>query len=216
MLRIKRVQSPELRDKVYELRYRAYRSEEAIQQSVSTRFEDKYDHQDNHVLWALTDDDQIVGSIRATWYDPDKPDVEIPEMEGYRDDLSSYISSKRRMLSGNRFVTDPRRRDRGRLYAMLLLRCHMVVAHDKSDYSLAAVRVNHLQFYRRVLRLDKISVGRQYPGLISTMFLTACEFSKNIDDVYRANPVLKPNGGERIFLDDSCKSLWEVGLPACK
>ena len=55
MLRVKRVHSEALRDEVFALRYRAYRSENAIAESPHERFEDAYDAQPNHIPWALTD-----------------------------------------------------------------------------------------------------------------------------------------------------------------
>ena len=212
MLRIKRVHSTELRDEVFALRYRAYRHENAIDESPSERFEDKYDAQPNHILWALTEHEKVVGSIRTTWYDPDEP-WGIPEMEGYAEDVARAVPAGKRMLSGNRFVTEPDRPDRDSLHAMLLLRYYMVIAHEKAEFALAAVRVNHLPFYRRVLKLERASEGRVYPGLTSVMYLTACDFSRNIDHVYASTPLLRPRGYERIFLNENYQDIWEAGLP---
>ncbi len=96
---------------------------------------------------------------------------------------------------------------------MLLLRHYMLVAHQHADFALAAVRVNHLPFYRRVLKLDRVSEGRLYPGLTSTMYLTACEFNKHIEDVYMTTPLLKPRGYERMLMDEAYRDIWELGLP---
>jgi len=81
-LRIKRAHTSRLRDQVYCLRYRAYRKEDAIEPSACEAFEDRYDHQPNHVLWALTFEDVVIGSIRTTWFDPAEPQP-IPEMHAY-------------------------------------------------------------------------------------------------------------------------------------
>jgi N-acyl-L-homoserine lactone synthetase len=214
MLRIKRAHSPELRDEIYALRYRAYRDEGAIDHIPSERFADKYDEQPNHVTWALSEHERVVGSIRTTWFDPSEPQMRIPELDAYADDVSRFVPAGKRILSGNRFVTEPDRTGRNSLFAMLLLRHYMLVAHQKADYALAAVRQNHLPFYRRLMRLDQISDGRTYPGLTSTMYLTACDFAANIDRVYAATPVLRPRGYERLFLDQHYQDVWELGLPA--
>jgi hypothetical protein len=212
MLRVKRVHTDELREEVYALRYRAYLSESAIESTPEERFEDKYDRQPNHILWAITEHEKVIGSIRTTWFDPSQG-WSIPEMDGYGDDFRRAIPAGSRVLSGNRFVTEPGRTDSGSLFAMLLLRHHLYVATVKADHAVAAVRINHLPFYKRILRLERVSEGKQYPGLTSTMFLTACEFKANIDSVYRISPQLRPHGWERVFLDEAYKDLWEVGLP---
>jgi len=213
MLRIKRAHSQKLRDEVYALRYRAYRSEGAIDSNSRERFTDTYDEQPNHVLWALCDHERVVGSIRTTWFDPIEPHLRIPELDAYSDDVTRIVPDGKRLLSGNRFVTEPERERKNSLIVLLLLRHHMIVAQQRADYALAAVRQNHLSFYRRMLRLAKISEGRIYPGLASTMYLTACEFAPNIDHVYSSNPILRPKGYERVLLDEKYQDIWEVGLP---
>lgn len=212
MLKIKRAHSELLRDEVYSLRYKAYRSESAIEKSPSESFKDEYDDQPNHILWALTEDEKVVGSIRTTWYEPSL-DYTIPEMKSYGEDIARTIPPETRLLSGNRFVTDPTRAIRSAHYVMLLLRHYMVVAAIKCDWAVCAVRLNHLPFYRRVLRLERASEGRIYPGLTCSMNLMVCDFRKNIDKVYEANPILRPHGYERVLLDENYQDIWELGLP---
>ena len=211
MLRMKRVHSDALRDEVYALRYRAYRHEEAINACPTERFVDAYDAQPNHIIWALCEHNRVIGSIRTTWFDP-ALSWSIPEMEGYGEDVARIVPPKTRILSGNRFVTEPDQPKRSSLLAMLLLRYHTMVAHQRAEYALAAVRVNHLPFYRRVLKLERVSEGRIYPGLTSTMFLTACQFQQNIEQVYTRTPFLRPQGQEHMLLDEACRDMWEDGL----
>ncbi len=115
MLRIKRAVSSELRDEIFSLRYRAYLSEGAIEVSENQRFEDDYDQQPNHILWALTEHEQVVGSIRTTWFDPAAEHLLIPEMAGYADEVSRTVPPSAKILSGNRFVTEPNRQERNSL-----------------------------------------------------------------------------------------------------
>src|SRR5437870_2191383 len=139
-LRIKRAHSATLRDEVYSLRYRAYRKEDAIEPSACEAFEDRYDHQPNHALWALTYEDKVIGSIRTTWFDPAEPDP-IPEMHAYREDLANLVADDPRILSGNRLVTDPDLSSASAQAVMLLLRHFMVTAlHRGSDWAVAAAQ----------------------------------------------------------------------------
>jgi hypothetical protein len=214
MLRIKRAHTEDLKEEVYALRYRAYLQEGAIEPHPSERFCDHFDNQPNNVTWALTDHGRVVGSIRTTWYDPADPTHKIPEQLGYPEEVERLATASQRILSGNRFVTEPDRPQRDSLYPILLLRHHMMVAHQRADLALAAVRSNHLPFYRRMLQLERVSEGRIYPGLKSVMYLTACNFSNGVDSVYVNTPSLKPKGYERMFLDLNYKDIWEVGIPA--
>jgi hypothetical protein len=212
MLKIKRAHTELLRDEVFSLRYRAYRKESAIAESVTESFKDEFDDQSNHVLWALTDEEKVVGSIRTMWYEPSAPGI-IPEMKSYADDISKVVPDNMRLVSGNRFVIDPDRSDHNARYAMVLLRYYMVVAQLRCDWSVCAVRVNHVPFYRRIMRLERASEARIYPGLTSFMHLMVCDFQKNIGSVYETSPLLRPHGYERIFLDENYRDVWEIGLP---
>ncbi len=212
MIRIKRAHTALLRDEVYALRYRAYRKEEAILADPSEMFEDRYDHQPNQILWALTLEEKVVGSIRTTWFDPASPHT-IPEQAAYSDDIAKVAPKHARLLSGNRLVTDPDLGSMSSQLVLMLLRYHMVVADQKADWAVAAVRRNHVPFYQRVIRVRRASEGRLYPGLLCPMFLMACDFNENIGPVLERTPLLKPRGYERIFLDPAYQDVWEVGLP---
>jgi hypothetical protein len=212
-LRIRRAHSTRLRDEVYSLRYRAYRKEEAIEPSVFEAFEDRYDHQPNHVLWALTYEDRVIGSIRTTWFDPAERHP-IPEMHAYSEELAKIVANDASILSGNRLVTDPDLSSANPQAVLLLLRHFMVTASYKSsDWAVAAARSNHVAFYRRVFRARVVSESRVYPGLRCPMFLMACDLRQNDGLITQKTPSLQPRGYEQVFLDQKYQEIWEIGLP---
>jgi hypothetical protein len=212
-LRIKRAHTAQLRKEVYRLRYRAYRKEDAIEPSAAGTFEDQYDDQPNHVLWALTFEQKLVGSFRTTWFDPSERQP-IPEMRGYSDDLAQLVPDGACILSGNRLVTDPDLSSANAQAVLLLLRHLLVTAsHKASDWAVAAARTNHLAFYRRVFRVNVASESRVYPGLRCPMHLMACDLKQNRELIMERTPLLKPRGYEQILLDPNCVDLWEIGLP---
>lgn len=213
MLRVRRVDSPGWRDRVYELRYRAYRHVGAVAANVEQRFDDAFDQQPNHVLWALTLGEELVGSIRSTIYTPAEGWL-IPEQVGYAEDIAAQVPAKARLCSGNRFVVEPALEHRYSDYAQILLKYNLLAArHWRCDWALAAVRAHHLAFYRRVLRLQQISEERLYPGLSAAMFLTACRFSAEIEHVDRTRPGMRPTEEDWQLVDPSFRSRWEQGLP---
>lgn len=212
-LRIKRVYSEELREKVYALRYQAYRREHAIAESANERFEDQYDLQPNHVLWALTDKEKVIGSIRATWYEVTKP-YGIPETACYMDDIIKIAPKNFIFMSANRLVTEKSNSK----HAMLLIRhCFATVENMHSSTNLPifiafAVRQNHLSFYKRIFPIEYTSDARIYSGLACSMFLNIFSFEK-IETVYQNNSILRMKGYERLFFDENYRDVWEIGLP---
>ena len=212
-LRIKRAHTATLRDEVYSLRYRAYRKEDAVDPNASEAFEDQYDHQPNHALWALTYEDKVIGSVRTTWFDPAEPHP-IPEMDAYREDLAKVVAKDACILSGNRLVTEPNLSSAGAQAVLLLLRHFMVTAsHRASDWAVAAARSNHLVFYRKVFRASVVSQSRMYPGLRCPMHLMICDLRRNNAFITEETPSLKPRGYEQVFLDQKYQEIWEIGLP---
>lgn len=212
MLRIKRAHSSPLRDEIFALRYRSYRKEGAIARRSSEAFEDEYDYQSNHILWALTFEERVVGSIRTTWFEPGGSEF-IPEMRAYSEEIARLVPEGCRLLSGNRLVTDPDLSLASGQFVILLLRHHMMVAMLKADWAVAAARINHIPFYRRLLMLEKASPPRTYPGLRCQMYLMACDFRANIDRVLFNTPMLRGRGYERVLLDNDYADVWEIGLP---
>jgi N-acyl-L-homoserine lactone synthetase len=213
MLRVKRVQSTSLRNEVYSLRYRAYRKEDAIDVHASEAFEDQYDHMPNHILFALMHENKVVGSIRTTWFDPNDQHP-IPEMHAYSDRIEKVIPSNARILSGNRLVIDPHFSS-NRTMVMLLLR-HFIISASavNADWIMAAVRRNHLPFYRRVFFASVVSESRIYPGLRCPMQLIVSNFHTNAELIKQKTPVLQPRGYETMLFDKNRADFWEIGFPA--
>ena len=213
MLCIKRVHTAALREKIYRLRYRAYRKENAIPENAAGRFQDAFDEQPNHVLWALADGDRIIGAVRTTWFDPAEPHL-IPEMHAYGDDLRRAIPAGARICSGNRLVTDPDLALTTSRFALLLMRLSVFTAGQKgADWQITTARSNHLKFYRRVFGCPVVSEGKLYPGLQCKMSLMAMRFDLVSQWIRDHLPCMQPRGYEGMFLDPACRHLWEQGHP---
>ena len=192
MLSVCRVHSPDLRDEIYALRHRAYLREAAIDPQPSGRFSDRYDLQSNHILWALYDEGRLVGSLRSTWLVPGSA-LSIPERDCFPEAIEHCLPQGARLISGNRLVTEPRRSDAAATYATELLKHHLSLMPGRADFALAAVRANHVRFYRNILLMECISEARIYPGLKCPMFLLASEIAKNLFPAWRRTPALCPS-----------------------
>jgi N-acyl-L-homoserine lactone synthetase len=212
MLRIKRIYSENLRNEVYALRYRAYRN--TLEEIPNGLFVDEYDSHPNHILWALSDDDEIIGSIRTTWANPLQKTHIIPEMLVYGDFINQLIPRDVCIASGNRFAVEPSRRKENMRYMMLLLRVHIIaLLHLQCDWVVTVARTRHVAFYRDVLNHTQVSEGRAYPGSTCAVNLLTLDFKKNVNSLYQKSPILIPKGSEHILLDDACQKIWETGVP---
>ncbi len=192
MLTVEAVRCAALRQDVYALRYRAYLHEGAIEPNPSGLFRDRYDDQPNHILWALFDEGKLRGSLRTVWFHPRDP-WSIPERDCFPEAIAQTLPPEARLIAGNRFVTEPFRAHRTAAYAMELLKHHLARMPGRADYALAAVRANHLRFYRQIMRMDRISEPRIYPGLNCPMYLLASNVEQNLTVIWAHTPALRPD-----------------------
>lgn len=211
MRRIRRVCTAKLREAVFELRYRAYRHQDVIAPDASARFEDEFDHAENSIIWALEEDGAIVASMRSTWATQGGKQT-IPEMLAYQDVIHAVVPAGAALISGNRLVTLPQSMSRSSRAVESLLRFHLQVAAREGRWALAAARHNHLPYYQRLLALEHVSEPRRYPGLTCDMYLMACDFLSNINEVILRNPQLASGASDFELFEPSCSERWEQGI----
>ena len=58
--RVTRIWSEPARQRVFDLRYRAYRHANLIDPRADEKFSDPWDHGHNHIIWAVIEDDHVV------------------------------------------------------------------------------------------------------------------------------------------------------------
>lgn len=68
-LLVKYIDNSLVKEHIYNLRYRAYLSVNAISSNKHERFVDEYDLLPNHVLYGLYENDILIGSMRVTCLD---------------------------------------------------------------------------------------------------------------------------------------------------
>jgi hypothetical protein len=187
----------ELED-VFRLRYRAYRSVDAVEDEPTGRFADPFDGQANRVVVCVHHQERLVGALRVMWTDTTSG-LGVPEAVGCPT-VFEELSAGSRVVVGNRLVVDPATVDRQRTIVETLLRGYMVVAEGKADVAMAAVRRRHAGFYRRILGLKMHPTSFRYPGLLVNMHLAACRYREEIDRVYARTPHLRPSAEDRLAL----------------
>lgn len=198
-LRIQLVNDSELRDEVFRLRYRAYLSEGEIPESRSSQFADEYDSRPNQVTWALFHNDKLVGTMRSMFYQPSSQ-LLLPEHKVFGDQLVKSVPNDVRVVSGNRFAVDPDSDRNDKRYSFALLKHHMMVALVKADWAVAAVRTNHLAFYRRVLQMQVASEPRFYDEMNSGFTLLSANVLDNYSAICSRHPSLRASTSDLALL----------------
>ena len=214
-LRIQLVHDAALRDEVFRLRYRAYLSEGEIPESRSGMFADQYDERPNQVTWALFHGERLVGTMRSMFYQPGRQ-LRLPEHKVYGDELLQAVPENVRVVSGNRFAIDPETDRSDKRYSFALLKHHMMVTLVKADWAIAAVRSNHLAFYRRVLQMQIASEPRFYDEMNSGFTLLTANVLDNYSAICSRHPSLRASTSDLALLKSIPASFDSaVSEPTC-
>src|SRR3954464_16016169 len=192
-------QTPEEKDEIYRLRYRAYLREGAIQPSAEGRVIDQFEDAPNAWTFGVYFHGELYSSIRVSvltsaWR-------MSPSVELFGDVLHPELDKGRIFIDSTRFVADP---DKARNfpelpYATVRLGS-MAGVHFNADYGLAIVRPEHQAFYRRVFLHETWCEPRTYPGLVKPVGLMAAHLPTVRDRVLARYPFLRSSAFERRIL----------------
>lgn len=191
--------SREEREAIFRLRYRAYLREEGIAANSSGMFSDAYDETGNVYLFGLYVDDELASSVRIHVASREHP--AFPTGEVFPEILQPKLDAGGVLVDTTRFVIDENlaRIHRALPYATLRL-SGMAAHHYHADYLLAAVRVEHQAFYRRVFRYEVVCPPRPYPMLAKPICLMTVNYPALVDQVHRRYPFFRSTFCERRML----------------
>lgn len=185
-------------DRVYGMRYRSYSAEGYIEENSSLKFIDEYDGKPNSTCFLAYHRNNVVGSIRACVYDPQKG-LDIPIMECFGKEIGETIGYGDTFLEPNKFVIDPQFQRRGGIQARFLLLGTAVeeAVRQNAKNIVVAVRTEHIKFYQ-MFGGELASQEKSYPHLNFKTVLMICrdvnkcrEFIKSkVDIVEKNDPVL--------------------------
>ena len=193
------VQTAEQKSEVYNLRYRAYLREGAIQPSAIEQVVDQYDDAPNAWTFGVYVDGELYSSLRinvATSEWRTSPSVDV-----FGDVLHPKLDSGLVFVDSTRFVADP---DRARNFPALpyvtVRLGSMAGVYFDADYGLAMVRPEHHAFYHRVFLHDTWGEPRLYPGLLKPVGLMASHLPTVREKVLARYPYLHSTAFERRML----------------
>jgi hypothetical protein len=192
-------ETPQEREEIYRLRYRAYLREGAIRPSDERRVTDRFDNVPNSWIFGVYLDGILASSVRISVASPESPST--PSMDVFPDLLEPQLKAGKVMVDPTRFVADPARERRFPELPYVTLRlAYIACGYFNADLGLASVRAEHQAFYRRVFMHQPISSPREYPGLVKPISLMAVDYPALRDKVFERYPFLRSSYFERRML----------------
>jgi hypothetical protein len=194
------IETPEERDSVYLMRYRAYLHGGLISPSESLRIIDRYDEAPNAWIFGIYLDGELCSSLRLHVLTPQWRMSYTTELFG--DVLDHRLDRGEVLIDPARFAADP---EKAKLFPelpyMTLRLAYLACDHFKADTGLAMVRTDHQAFYSRVFLHETISEPRAFPGWHSRkVVLMASDFRKLRERVLTRFPIMGSTESERQML----------------
>src|ERR1700730_18364485 len=192
-------QTPEEKEAIYRLRYRAYLREGAIQPSTEQRVVDQFEDAPNAWAFGVYFHGELYSSIRISVLTSEwrmSPSVEL-----FGDVLHPKLDQGLVFIDSTRFVADP---DKARNFPELpyvTVRLGSTAGvHFNADYGLAIVRRAHLAFLCLVFLHESWSEPRLYPGLVKPVGFMAAHLPTVREKVLVRYPFLRSSAFERRML----------------
>jgi len=208
------IESPEEKDLIYLMRYRAYLHGGLISPSETLRVTDRYDDSPNVWLFGIFVDGELCGSFRLHVLTSEWRDSYTTELFG--DILHPRLDRGEVFIDPARFTADPDKARRFPELPYLTVRlAYMACDYFNADTGLAMVRTDHQAFYRRVLLSEAISEPRPFPGWATKkVILMASDFPKVREKILARFPIMRSNAFERRMLFDRVNQRKALSRPS--
>ena len=193
------METPEEKDRIYQLRYNAYLHGGVTAKSESQRVSDHFDDAPNAWICGVYVDGELCSSIRLNVL---TSECRISgSTEHFGDVLHPRLDRGEIFIDPLRFAADPEKARRFPELPYLTVRlAYMACEHFNADTGLALVRAEHQAFYRRVFLHETIAEPRLVPGLAKPFGLMAADFPALHERVFERYPIMRSTAFERRML----------------
>ena len=206
-------QTPEEKEEIYNLRYRAYLREGAVKESPEQRVTDQYDDLPNSWTFGVYLFGELYSSVRISVLTPEWR--EFCSAEAFGEILHPRLDRGEVIIDPARFVADPDKVKRLPELPYLTLRlAYMACEYFNADLGLAIVRAEHQAFYRRVFLHETIAEPRMFPGLLKPVGLMAADFPAMKEKVFERYPMMRSTAFERRMLFERASARRARSAPA--
>ncbi|MGO4712414.1 hypothetical protein AB4Z37_07105 [Bradyrhizobium sp. 2TAF24] len=187
------------KEDIYQMRYRAYLNEGAIEPRADGRLTDRFDDLKNSWTFGIHIDGVLASSIRISVATPDNPVT--PAVDAFPDLLEPELARGKIIVDPNRFVAEPARARRFPELPYVTVRLgYVACAYFQADLGTATVRKEHQAFYRRVFLQNPLCEPRPYPTLTKPLSLMAAEYAVVRDKIFERYPYFRSTFFERRML----------------
>src|ERR1700722_6057655 len=195
----RRIETPEEKDRLYLIRYKAYRQGGLIPPSESERYSDRYDDAPDALTFGVYVDGELCSSIRLHVLTAERRMSYTTELFG--DVLNPRLDKGEVFIDPARFVADPEKAQRFPELPYLTARLSFLACeYFNADTGLALVRPTHQAFYRRVFRNETIAEPRPFPNALAKVALMASDFRAVREFVMTRFPIMRSSALERRML----------------
>jgi len=195
----RRIETPEEREDIYRLRYRAYLREGAIMPSETGKVTDRYDELLNNFTFGIYINGELCSSIRISVLTSEWRGS--PSSEMFSDLLHPELERGKLIVDPTRFVADPDKAKRFPELPYVTVRLgYVACGYFNADIGLANVRPEHRAFYRKVFLQQPWGEPRLYPGLIKPVGLVAARYPEIRETVFQRFPYMRSSAFERRML----------------
>jgi hypothetical protein len=193
------LETPEEKEHVYLMRYRAYLQGGVILPSESLRISDRYDDVPNAWTFGIYVDGELCSSLRIHVLTSEWRMSFATELFG--DLLHPRLDQGEVFIDSARFAADPEKARRFPELPYLTLRlAYLACEYFNADTGLALVRPEHESFYRRVCLHEAIAEPRSFPNVLKKAVLMASGLRERREQVLTRFPIMRSSAFERRML----------------
>jgi hypothetical protein len=209
----RRIETPEEKDQLYLMRYKAYRQGGLIPSSESERYSDRYDDAPDALTFGVYVDGELCSSIRLHVLTSERWMSCTTDLFG--DVLRPRLDKGEVFIDPARFVADPEKAQRFPELPYVTVRLvFLACEYFNADTGLALVRPTHQGFYRRVFLNETIAEPRPFPNALAKVALMASDFRSVRERVMDRFPIMRSSAFERRMLfERSSEQLPVIDLP---
>ncbi|MEL7120135.1 MAG: GNAT family N-acyltransferase [Bacteroidota bacterium] len=148
----------------FELRYRAYRADNAIEENDEGLFYDAFDFTRNHTTYLVWYKGKAIASVRAGIYSKKYNWSPTEASKHYFKVMGGFTWKNINVLESNRFVVDPKFQGRQSFLAELLLfRTHALNAYAHAcEKIVTTTTFNHIPHYENLMGMNILSAKPKY------------------------------------------------------
>ena len=193
------IETPEEKDQLYLMRYRAYTRGGLIPTSGSERYSDRYEDAPNAWTFGIYVDGDLYSSIRLHVLTSEQRMSCTTDLFG--DILHPRLDRGEVFVDPARFVADPEKAQRFPELPYLTVRlAYLACEYFNADTGLALVRPTHQAFYRRVFLNETIAEPRLFPNALAKVALMASDYRAVRERVLARFPIMRSSAFERRML----------------